>query len=161
CRGFGGQGTQAGEVRQTEAEQGQAADTQQLTPRLAVDGEHAAPLPRSKALARGLYPLPPVRQAPLHPRGGRGRGEVFRIETAADPFQQFVVPLVVRVLDGFDEVRVAPDAADVFRRTGPFALQADRIPRSRLGPLDALEENLVLPRVAEIVLVAEPEPLAV
>src|SRR5581483_10488302 len=40
----------------------------------------------------------------------------------------------------------------------PF--DADRIPISRLGPHGVLEENIVPPRVPEVVLVLEPEALA-
>jgi hypothetical protein len=56
---------------------------------------------------------PPIPKPLLHRLGRRSRVEGFGIEGAADPFQQLFVALVVRVLDGLNEIGVAP-----YRRSG-------------------------------------------
>ena len=69
--------------------------------------------------------------------------------------------LVVRVLDGLDEIGVAPNAAAVFGWAGTFSINAKGILLPRLLLRAALEQNLVIPGIAEVVLVDEPEFLAV
>ena len=56
--------------------------------------------------------------------------------------------LVLGVGDGFDEVRVAPDAPHVIGRAGPFALHALRVRRLRVHGDEPLEQDLVPPAVA-------------
>ena len=57
------------------------------------------------------------------------------------------------MLEGFKDLRVAPDAPAVFGRTGPFARDAHRMRRPRPLGQSLLDLDLVLPRVAEIIFV--------
>ncbi len=50
--------------------------------------------------------------------------------------------------------------ADVLRRAGALTLDADRVDHLGLGRRDVLDQDLVLPPVAEVVRVAKPRPLA-
>ena len=88
------------------------------------------------------------------------RIEGFRIEPATHPVEHLLVLLVVGILNRLHEFGVAPDAATVLGRTGPFALQAPRIPLPPLGQDASLEKNIVPPRITEVILVLEPKPLA-
>ena len=63
--------------------------------------------------------------------------------------------LVVWIGHGFEELGVAPDATDILRRAGSFAFDAKRVPNSLLCLEAALKQDLVLPVVTEVVLVAE------
>ena len=63
--------------------------------------------------------------------------------------------IVLRVGDGFDELRIAGVSSDILRRTGALAADHAGIRHSRLRLADLLEYDVVLPTVAEIVLVDE------
>jgi hypothetical protein len=58
------------------------------------------------------------------------------------------------------EQGVAPGATDVLRQAGPCARHAHGVLLPRFGRDAALEQDLVLPAVPEVVLVPEPEALA-
>src|SRR5690606_17493665 len=108
---------------------------------------------RPAARAPSPAGCPPVRQALPHPLGRRDGMKSLGIELASDPFQQLAVLLVVGVGDDFEEVRIAPDPAHILGGTGPLAFQAERIPRPGLGGRVALEADLVLPAVAEVIFI--------
>jgi hypothetical protein len=52
---------------------------------------------------------------------------VARIKLAADPVEHLPVFFVFGIFESLQEFVVAPDAAAVFRRTGVFPMQANRI----------------------------------
>ena len=81
--------------------------------------------------------------------------ELFGVEFPAYPFDELLVSLVLGVFKGFEHVIVAPDAAAVVGRAGEFALEAHRVIHtlSRRADLDHLD--LVVPTVAEVVLIDE------
>jgi hypothetical protein len=66
---------------------------------------------------------------------------------------------MVRIADRGEEAGVAERAADVFRRAGPLAAHARGVPLVRLGAEDVLDDDLVLPPVAEVVGVQKPATL--
>ena len=101
--------------------------------------------------------LPPIPQPLFHRLGRRHRVERFGVEGTTDPFQQVLVLLVVRVLDGFDEIRIAPNAAAIFRRAGSLTFDAKGVLLPRLLFRAAFDQNLVIPGIAEVVFVKEPE----
>jgi len=65
------------------------------------------------------------------------------------------VAVVLRVADSVEEVAVAPRPADVLRRAGPAAVEADwaLLPQ---GGHEVLDDDLMPPAVAEVVLEGEP-----
>ena len=78
------------------------------------------------------------------------------VELAADPLLHVPVVLVLRVADRCEEVGVAPRPAAVLGRAGPLPFDAPGVLGLGL-PLDGpLEQDLVPPAVAEVVLVDEP-----
>ncbi|OFW05768.1 MAG: hypothetical protein A3G20_07890 [Acidobacteria bacterium RIFCSPLOWO2_12_FULL_59_11] len=81
--------------------------------------------------------------------------ELFRIEVAADPFQEVLMFGVGGFPDGIEEMFVARYAADVFGRAGACSFQADRIEHPFFCRLDFFYEKDVLPVVAKVVLVRE------
>jgi hypothetical protein len=81
------------------------------------------------------------------------------IEVAADPFQVFLVFGMLGVARRLQEVFVAGYSAYVFGRTGAGARQAERVTHARLRGKNVFDEDLVLPEVAEIVLVRKPRRL--
>src|SRR5438132_3958271 len=99
---------------------------------------------------------PPIRQSPLHLLRGLHRVKGFWIERTP-PAHEFVVAFVCRVGHRLKILLVAPHSAHVFRRTGSFALYARWMPLPSLGPDAALEQNLVLPTIPEVVLILKPE----
>lgn len=63
--------------------------------------------------------------------------------------------LVPGVGDGFEELAVAPRAADILRRAAPSGLDQAGISDARHGVIDTLDPDRVLPAVAEVVEVPE------
>src|ERR1700692_556436 len=76
-----------------------------------------------------------------------------RIKLAAEPVERFLVFFVVGILDGLQEVVVAPDAATVFRRTGILSVQANRVLLFRVSCQGLLDHYFMRPAVAKIVFV--------
>lgn len=76
---------------------------------------------------------------------------VLRIEGAAVPDEQVLVLLVVGVGEGLEELGVAPVAAHVFRRAAPLGHQETGVGRAGLRLREALDPDVVLPIVAEVV----------
>ena len=60
---------------------------------------------------------------------------------------------VLWIIDGFEELGVAPNATNVFWGAVPFAFNTKRIPATFLGLQTPLKENLMFPAIAEVVLV--------
>ena len=82
--------------------------------------------------------------------------EGFGVKGAANPCFHFFVLRVFPVLENLEQVRVAPDAAAIFRRTGAGPVQA-KCGRGccGIGRQNLLDGDFVFPRIAEIVFVAE------
>src|SRR5215472_6147321 len=81
--------------------------------------------------------------------------ERLRVETPADPFQHLLVRLVARILDGVEEVAVAPGTATIFRWAGSTAFHAAGILHLRIGVQHLLYLDDVFPIVAHVVGVPE------
>ncbi len=73
----------------------------------------------------------------------------------AQPLQHALVLGMVRVGDCLDQRLVAVRAATILRRTRAFAGHADRVMGGRFGRLQLLEDDLVIPTVAKVVLILE------
>ena len=67
---------------------------------------------------------------------------------------------VIGVGNRRQEILVAPNATNVFERTGSFALQAKWIPLPIRRRQTALEQDFMFPTIAKIVHVAKAESLA-
>src|SRR5271157_3503106 len=63
---------------------------------------------------------------------------------------------VIRVLQGFQEVRVSPNPADVLRWAGSHTLQTDRQVYGWIGRQDFFQEKGMSPAIAEVIYVMEP-----
>ena len=83
------------------------------------------------------------------------------VEAAAAPLIYIVpMPLMLQIRDRGEEIGVAGSAADVFRRAGVLAGEAlDAEPRLRLNT-GALDQDRVMPVIAEVVDVIEAARLA-
>ena len=65
---------------------------------------------------------------------GEPRGLVcVRIEVVTDPFGEFGVPFVLRVLDSFEELGIAPGAAAVLGRAAVAGADSAHLARGRRG----------------------------
>src|SRR5262249_31464405 len=74
------------------------------------------------------------------------------------PLQHFLMLLVFRVRDGGEIIDVAPRSATILRWAGPFSFQAEGIFRLGIARWKPLEQHIVPPAVAEIVLVDPARP---
>jgi hypothetical protein len=94
-----------------------------------------------------------------YPRAGLGQVEARGIEFATDlrvrPGPHFLVLLVGRVGEDLLELLVAGITADILRRAGAFARGASGVDVSGLGLGARLDEELVLPAVAEVIFLAD------
>src|SRR5262245_34052243 len=77
--------------------------------------------------------------------------ELFGIELATDPLQQFLVSLVFRVEDRLHELRVAPRPAAVLRWAGPLADDAAGVADAGCTVEHRLHLDHVVPIVPEAV----------
>src|SRR5262249_55567102 len=82
--------------------------------------------------------------------------ESLRVEFATYPFQQFIVPAMVRVAYRFHEVSVGPGTAAVFGRARSLTSHADGILHSLFGQQSLLHDELMYPFIPKVVLVGEP-----
>jgi hypothetical protein len=82
--------------------------------------------------------------------------ERSRIEVLPCPLQYVLVLRMGGVFDGLKEVIVAGKTADVLRRTGAAPRENHREACRRQARVDLLKDNLVLPAVAEVVVVDQP-----
>ena len=62
---------------------------------------------------------------------------------------------VLWVLDGFEEIGIAPGAAAVFRRAASADLDQARVEHPGLGIGEAFDRNRLLPAIAEVVDVSQ------
>jgi hypothetical protein len=88
----------------------------------------------------------------------RRQVERQRVERAAEPRQQVPVCLAAPAPERRQEIRVPPDPAAILGRAGPAPRQAGRAPRAGVRPQQALDDDAVVPAVAEVVLVLEGRP---
>src|SRR5206468_12780499 len=86
---------------------------------------------------------------------GRGHGKAFRIELAADPAKHGSMLVVTWIGDGADELGIARDAADILWRGRALARYDAGVSSARLRVVDGFKNNVMLPTIAEIVLVDE------
>src|SRR5437588_4845316 len=64
--------------------------------------------------------------------------------------------LVGGILDGFEQIGVAPGSATIFGWAGSCSFKAQRVFRLEVPGLEPLEQDLVAPVVAEVVFVKPP-----
>src|SRR5271157_5045325 len=83
--------------------------------------------------------------------------ELLWVELPADPPQHIVMALVLRVSNRFEEVGIDPRTAAVLRWTRSRPFDAAGILDLGLWLQRFLQGDLVLPGVAEVVLVGEPD----
>jgi hypothetical protein len=86
--------------------------------------------------------------------------EEFGVELLAEFFDHLIVFGMFRVGEDFQEIIVTPDAANILRRAGAFALQTYGILRALLDGQDGFDVDGVFPTVAEIIFVDELESFA-
>src|SRR5436309_7955557 len=79
----------------------------------------------------------------------------FRVEFLTDPLPHFLVLLVARILNGFQEVAVAPGTAAIFGGTRTAALDAPGVLHFGIGLQHFLDLDNVFPIVTEVIHVAE------
>src|SRR3977135_215329 len=73
------------------------------------------------------------------------------IEGASDPFVEFGVAFVFGVVDGFQELGVAPGAANVLERAAAAGLEQTWVDNARLRVEQAFDFDRVFPVVAKVV----------
>ena len=76
---------------------------------------------------------------------------VFGIERAARPAHHVLVSFVVRIGESFEELLIAPGAADVLGWAGASRLQEPRVDHVGGGIVDPLDADAVIPVIAEVV----------
>ena len=79
-----------------------------------------------------------------------------RVELSASPLEHVLMLWVPGIVHHLEEMVVARRAANILRRTRTAPGQNHRIARRWNAGNDLLEEELVLPSVAEIVIVDAP-----
>jgi hypothetical protein len=84
--------------------------------------------------------------------------EFFWIEVSA-PLKIEVVFLVLGIGDRFEEVFVSHESADILGWTSYLAFKAEGIPLALGGTKASLEQDLMLPVVAEIVVIQKLKSL--
>src|ERR1039457_668714 len=78
---------------------------------------------------------------------GKGLG----IKIIADPLAHFLMPFVVGVTDGLYKIVESGDASTIFRWTREVTIGADRIRRIRIRWKPLLQDDSVLPAIAQII----------
>lgn len=106
------------------------------------------------------FVLPPIRQPPSQCFRCFDSIELFGGKLASPPYT-IVVLFVLWISDGFKELHISPNATDIFRWAVAFPFQTDRIPTTLLRFQIPLEEHLVFPAIAKVVLIQESKMLAV
>src|SRR5262245_32490670 len=81
--------------------------------------------------------------------------DLLRVELPAHPLQHFFMALVLWVGNRLDELGVAPHPSTVLRWACPLTLDAPGILDLRLWFQGLLQDDLMLPRVAEVVFIGE------
>lgn len=76
--------------------------------------------------------MPPIRQSSSHRLCCLACIEFFGIKFPS-PLHKIIVLFVIRVIDGFEELGVAPDTTNVFWWAVPFAFDTKRITVTFLG----------------------------
>lgn len=82
--------------------------------------------------------------------------ECLWIELPTDPFKQFFMSLMRWVLDGFNEIGVAPGTAAIFGRISSRTRNADWIGHACSWFKLFFHDQLMLPFIAEVILIREP-----
>src|SRR5207248_1666416 len=77
--------------------------------------------------------------------------EPFRVKLPAIPLVQFPMARMARVGHCFEEVGISPDPTDILGRAGPLPGDAPGVTDVRLRLQGSLQDDLVLPGVAEVV----------
>jgi hypothetical protein len=87
------------------------------------------------------------REQPVDLVDGKGLG----IKIIADPVAHFLMPFVVGVTDGLYQIVESGDASTIFRWTRKLTIGADRIRRIRIRWKPLLQDDPVLPAIAQII----------
>ena len=89
-----------------------------------------------------------------------GQVERLGVESVAEPLEPLGVVLAGRLSQRVEQLSVAEGPAAVVRRRGPPAVEAVRGVDGRVGRQDVLDDDVVLPVVAEVVAVEQLRSLA-
>src|SRR5450432_1043964 len=73
------------------------------------------------------------------------------IKIIADPVAHFLVPFVVRVVEGLYKVVESGDASTVFWGTRELTIRANRIRHVRINGKPFLQDDAMLPAIAKII----------
>ena len=90
----------------------------------------------------------------MQPTVDPGRIEPLGVERGSPPFHHLPVVRMGRVPQSFQIVDVSGGTADIFRQAGPLPLQAHGVCHIHAGH-DSLEDDVMFPTVAEVVLIPE------
>jgi hypothetical protein len=100
--------------------------------------------------------------SPLEEFVDQGEIEMRRIEfgisSAVKPPAQFLVPLVARIRNSFQQFLVSIRPAAIFRGARTRASKADRDPASFLRGKGVFEDDVVVPTISKIILVSKTLP---
>src|SRR5712691_9125549 len=97
---------------------------------------------------------------PPHPRVHRPEVVSFRLPLPR-PLPHLLIPFVIGIGENRDQLRVSMGAATVFGWAGALSRDAARIAHTLLRFGDFLDDHLMLPVIAEVVVVLEPfDPVA-
>ena len=88
----------------------------------------------------------------MHQSVGVGQIELCRIEGPVGPFDHTIVFFVSRIGHRLDELGIAIGATDIVGRAGILAVKTDGELQAEVGPGQVLDNNVVLPAVAKVVL---------
>ena len=72
------------------------------------------------------------------------------IKRVAEPVEHLLVFFVLGIGDNLQKSVVAPNAAAIFRRTGVFSIQANRMLLLRVRGKDLMDDDFMRPAVAEV-----------
>jgi hypothetical protein len=81
--------------------------------------------------------------------------EKLRVEVSSDPFEETLMFFVSWISDGFQEFRVPERASTIFWRRVSRPCYAHRVLNARVGHQDGFQQEIVVPVVAEIVMIVK------
>ena len=74
---------------------------------------------------------------------------------SSDPFEETLMFFVLRISNGFQEFRVPERTSAIFRRRVSRPDDAHRVLNARVGHQDGFQQEIVVPVVAEIVMIVK------
>src|SRR5208337_4780381 len=81
--------------------------------------------------------------------------EKLRLEVSSHPYKETLMFFVLRISNGLQEFRVRERASTIFRRRVSRPRYAHRVLNVRVGHQDGFQQEIVVPVVAEIVMIVK------